>query len=325
MQYEGKWWFPKYENNKFAGTLSFTHKNGGRLLIKGIISPELESDQDFYSNNDKVILGQTSNGKNITLQIYKVHTSINVLSNESSFEFDVEFIFEGIHFKKPEDIKFDSLRVYYQNCDKWFSKPTLYKVISNKKIKKYSYHNPIIIKDENRFEYEIKIFAETKIKYENRKPILIKKIYANIISKDKNSFKDYQNIYKIIKDFFNFLSHEEITISSIEGNYILKDGNCINHIKIFCQNFDKKMNKIKHMIPYNIRYDKISNNFRNLFLNWIKIKNELSIIYDLFFGVMYNSDLYLSNMLQMFTECLENYHREFIEKKVKVKVKQIEK
>ena len=58
MRYRGNWWLPKFENNKFTGVLNFTGKNGGRLSINGNVSSELYSDQEFHSNNDKIILGQ---------------------------------------------------------------------------------------------------------------------------------------------------------------------------------------------------------------------------------------------------------------------------
>lgn len=317
MKCHGKWWFPQYQNNEFTGILSFTQRNGGKLEVKGIVSTNIYADKGLHSTDDKIILGKTNKGKNITVHVSLLNWNVNPLSDSITLKFIVKSVFIGIHFEKFEDIKFDSILIQYQNCDKWFTKPTLYQArIVDKKGKKYCYNDPIVIENENGHGFKIQIFAISKINYNNHKPIQNKKIYANIITFDnKRPFKEYQNIYENINDFFNFFSHEEIDISIIEGNCILDNGNCINHIKIIYQQLDEKMNKIKTMIPYNIRYENISDNFSNILFKWFKVKDEIRVIYDRFFGVMYNPHLYRSNMLQMFTECIEYYHREFMEKK----------
>jgi hypothetical protein len=67
------------------------------------------------------------------------------------------------------------------------------------------------------------------------------------------------------------------------------------------------MDKLKVISPYLLNYQNITKRLSEIMNRWFNLKNKTPAVYDLYFGVMYNSDLYLSNKLLMLAEAIEVY------------------
>jgi hypothetical protein len=100
LDYEGKWWLPNKPNDPFPGSLTFSQDKGAVLSLMGsfdLIGEDI--------SKHELILGETSDGKKITVVGKLSYSIYPYASSRSLIEF--QRIFLGVHFLRPEDIKFD--------------------------------------------------------------------------------------------------------------------------------------------------------------------------------------------------------------------------
>ena len=111
FEYKGIWWLPDKPEKQISGTLRFTPNEGGVL--------ELMSSFKDIQVEPEIILGVSSNGKNITLhKCFDTKTNFNFPGFLTS-SFYANVIFIGAHFQKLEDIKFKSISIHYSHLDEW--------------------------------------------------------------------------------------------------------------------------------------------------------------------------------------------------------------
>ena len=116
FEFKGIWWLPDKPEEQISGTLRFVAAEGAVLELIG-------SFKDLQDMNKilepEIILGISSNGKNITL--YKCFETKSTISfpgfQTSSFYGNVVFV--GVHFQKAEEIKFNNLSIHYLHLDEW--------------------------------------------------------------------------------------------------------------------------------------------------------------------------------------------------------------
>lgn len=110
FELKGIWWLPGNEAYHITGILKFNPEDGAYLELMGQLS-------DYDKLEANIILGKTSDGKDITL--YKCFEVRNTFYS-SEFYMTVVFaniIFEGVYFNREEDIKFKQLFWHYSNLD----------------------------------------------------------------------------------------------------------------------------------------------------------------------------------------------------------------
>jgi hypothetical protein len=74
------------------------------------------------------------------------------------------------------------------------------------------------------------------------------------------------------------------------------------------------MDKLSVKQPYLFQYGEIKDQLSTIMRKWFDLKKRIGFAYELFFGEMYNSELYLSNKFLMLCEAIEVYHRKIMEK-----------
>ena len=116
FEYKGIWWLPDKTREKILGTLKVTPTTGATLDLIGSFK-NITGMNNFL--NPEIILGISSDGKNISL-----HERLETTSNLSSYDFltssyYVNKVFVGAHFQRTEDIRFKSLSVHYLYLDEW--------------------------------------------------------------------------------------------------------------------------------------------------------------------------------------------------------------
>jgi hypothetical protein len=114
--YKGIWCLPDKPNEQVSGTLRFTPDEGAILDLIG----SFKDIKNMYKMLEPdIILGVSSNGKNITL--YKCFETKSNFSSSGflTSSFYVNLVFIVAQFQKSEDIKFKSISVHYLHLDEW--------------------------------------------------------------------------------------------------------------------------------------------------------------------------------------------------------------
>jgi len=116
FEYKGIWWLPDKPEKQISGTLRFTPNEGAILDLIGSFKDIKEINKML---EPEIILGISSNGKNITL-----HKCFETKSNVSfpgllTSSFYANEVFIGTHFQRSEDIKFRELSIRYSYLDEW--------------------------------------------------------------------------------------------------------------------------------------------------------------------------------------------------------------
>lgn len=115
FELKGYWWLPNLEENKLPGTLTFSQEDGASLEILGVFdikkTPQVEK--------PIIILGNTQQGKPITLyKCFYTHW-IDSLTGLGGSKYHVHVIFEGVQFDSEDKIKFHELYGSYTDLDAW--------------------------------------------------------------------------------------------------------------------------------------------------------------------------------------------------------------
>jgi HEPN superfamily Apea-like protein len=135
-------------------------------------------------------------------------------------------------------------------------------------------------------------------------------IFAKITSSGQKTVDEYIILKNIFQDFLNFVINDVVKTLRLVGNAKIKidDHHITEHVEIFYRSsISKTMDKLNVKSPYLLNYQNIAKRFSEILNRWFDLKNKIPSAYDLYFGVMYNSDLYLSNKFLMLTEAIEIY------------------
>jgi hypothetical protein len=119
VELNGLWWLPNNPEKKLPGKLIFSQESGAELELLGVFgterSPKVEE--------TKIILGLTQEGKPVTLHDC-YYLAWNIPWNLPTIElggsrFRAKYVFEGAHFEKEADIKFNQLYGNFTDLDAW--------------------------------------------------------------------------------------------------------------------------------------------------------------------------------------------------------------
>lgn len=134
--------------------------------------------------------------------------------------------------------------------------------------------------------------------------------YVEFSSYGQKTIEDYIILKNIFQDFLNFTISYEVSTLRMIGNIktLINEHHVVDQTEIlYRSSISQNMDKIKVVSPFLLTYEQIENKFNDIIHNWFELRKKMSAAYDLFFGVMYNTDLYLSNRFLMLAEALEIY------------------
>lgn len=119
--YNGEWFLPQKPENKIPGILTYNPEEGIYLELMGSLR-ELRGPigiGDLFKPD--IILGFTTNGKAITLyRCAEIGREINFPGGVTTKN-RVNYCFVGTHFDNASELKFDSLKVSFQNLEEWLN------------------------------------------------------------------------------------------------------------------------------------------------------------------------------------------------------------
>jgi len=332
MIVDADWWF-KNSDIKFRGKLTFSEDSGAYLTIYGSIEPfalldisqaQPEDSREDVNQTEKIckgegqdniIFGKTKDGKKITL-LYSILPSKNsVFRTSYSFEertYPIKFIFVGTHFENLNEIQFESIIVEYSNLPYWITNHELGFTQdrfdeNDNYILEHRYGKKVDVNIENRCSIQFFTRPEVNLDLVTNKKVIYH-TYAKISSIGSKTLLECIILKNVLRDFFNFATTAEVRTVRMIGHRKVKFDNYedIDLVEIFYRSsISKKMDKLKVIQPHLLRFSELDQKFFNVLKNWYSLRDQIGATYDLYFGVMYNSDLYLTNRFLMLAEGLE--------------------
>jgi hypothetical protein len=319
FEYKGDWWLPDNPQKRIKGMLKFKPSEGATLDLIG-------SFKDFKNFNIAldldIILGETTNGKAITLyKCFEKSSSMSLPGSITSLIF-ANYVFVGIHFQKAEAIVFKNMSVHYYHLDEWINKPNCTMEFPKDEEEKtvtirYTLPQPIPIANDK--QYKISINFNASIPTPSAKGVAIKQKAVIIIETTQEmAFEYYRTILYQIQNFL-CLGITEATYpifisGTTEASKIELEGKShYNPIEIFFQlsevpDINKKISGYEMLFVFS----DIADNIEVYLGNWLQKAKLLEPVFDLYFGTFYNRRMYLQHRFLSLTQAIESYHRRIL-------------
>lgn len=337
FEYKGIWWLPEKEDAQFTGTLQYIPSKSAILElmdyptdISSILKTEIQEggesaiiDVTFKSiSRPQIILGRSSDGKEITLyDIYNIEPTISS-SRILITKLYIRTVFVDAHFKKVEEIKFNSISVCFTHLDDWvnisvFEFP---KRTNGEIVHKYKILNDIVAK----VNEELKICIEFHVKefMEFMKEVYLRQqVSIRIEPIMEKQFDYYRNIIEDVERFLSFgisipVYHIAVYGQTEAAKMVIRDKDhkedkIIYHNVMIFDSFWRISNDIKRFWGNDMlfSYYDISQQFESILQKWFALTEVLEPIYDIYFGLLYTPMMHVEGRLLFLTQAIEAYHR----------------
>ncbi|UYN91551.1 MAG: hypothetical protein KIT70_09335 [Anaerolineales bacterium] len=116
IEVKGFWWLPGKTSKKLPGELVYSVHDGAHLSLLGTFEKPTRTD----ANTPEIILGISQEGTAYTLyNLIPTKISWSFFRGSGQSTYFAHFVFEGVHFRKPGEIKFHKLQARYADLDAW--------------------------------------------------------------------------------------------------------------------------------------------------------------------------------------------------------------
>lgn len=324
LEYSGLWWLPSRPDNKVAGTLTFSNQDGIELKLIGSLE-DIEGLNNIHQRHS-VIWGITSDAKSITLSGCYAAGFRMGLPGFVSRDYWIHLCFIDIHLTE-EQLHFKRLVVSYSRLIDWVRTSgltvTWYENEPSKR--QFNYNLPeeikaITTKGTVSIDFSLNVkgdfFDEMRLR---------QSISMEIEADGEYEFDDL--LLRYIRPFQNFLtlattkpnSVVSVQVYSKHNSYEKHDGTGVVERPIEAifpqRHIEPKPDKL--LLPdYMLFTLHDISDFKETIERWLNISEELDSVCDLFFGVIYNSSMYLEQEFLNVVQAVESYHRRRMKNKV---------
>jgi len=323
FEYKGNWWLPDEPEKQTPGTLRFNPREGAVLdLIGSFKDITIESMFKMLSSqiimlSPQIILGTSSNGKDITL--YKcLETKLTPsFPGIPLSSFYAHVVFVGTHFQRPEDIKFKKVYIHYLHLDEWVD-------LSGFNIE----IPPSPSKDEIIIKYKLPIPVEVSLKDDYRMRIAFgfegptlsavqkeagvkQETYIKIEASEEKPFEEHMRIIHMTQDFLSLGVGEPVYPLTIEGTTEVGETVKSERTPVGVFYSPKNIPKVtKTLLPFEMlfTFKDIKAKFGVLLNNWFEKAELLEPVYGLYFGTLYDSRMYSEHRFLSLIQAVESYH-----------------
>ena len=306
LTYEGEWWPSGQPENKLHGRLVFRPESGALLTVV-----------TYQKNNQAIttpvdILGISTQGKKITLcncllKGTRGHLRPYDKTETTEWQFMSQLVLIGVHAN--ENLKFETLKVRYENFDSWLNISGFKISIRSVRIK--TPKNIAIAINKN---LKLIIAFSTYLPRTNySRTKLFAKQEASIIfqPEEEQTLKEF---YPLIVNFQNFLTlaiSEPTYPITIEGNTeASKSGELFEPVQVLL-NTHGTARVPKALTTLNMLFG-IKPKSKNIVKTWFRKADLMKPIHDLYFGSIYQRGIYLNNEFLNLVQALESYHRRIL-------------
>lgn len=298
---KGYWRLPEEggeESEWIGGIATFDPGNKIKLeLFSNMSENILTDDQPQFDR----IFGWTTEGEKVTLQNC---IRVGFSSKAETETYAVRSLFIGDYLQES-DPSFDRFRVSYPLLYQWAQQTGIKREFSELNEMTVEYSPPPAQEAETEEEL-IRIITSGRTESSNRGKITInEETYLEINPKERMIyFSEIKDQVSKWKDFTTIATNENIGISELAG-YQETDSKQDNKIEIY-YNTVGNSNHPEQLNTYtaNFTLADIEENLSNILINWMELSDRYESVYDLYFAVVYQSQMYLENQYMMLMTAL---------------------
>lgn len=288
----------------------------------------LNSDPEYLGSDatfqPETVLGITRDGEEITLKNCirsNYSTKVKGSTTIDSSSLQAVTLFVGAHFG-DSTAYFDKVRVSFPLLGEWanISGISYSGGIFEGESTNVSAGDKVNIEYEflesekaNVDEIEVKFGISADIdKSASGRASLEENHYSEITPDDGQiSYEEATEHVENLQDFITLATNKEVTPSLIERRMERENNPGYHSVEIFSTSVDgPKTPTSLHPYHANFLFTDIRENFTEVMNSWFENSDRLSSVYNLYFGSLYNSNMYLQNKFLSLTQAIESYHRD---------------
>lgn len=311
--YLGEWWLPEQPGKKFRGILTYEPRQNVSLKLFGT-GKELESSFEGYWKQE-TLLGVSSSGEQITVRecyIGQSSTSQSPKGTKSCVVLEPAWVFIGAHFVSDEEVRFDSVEIQYPYLAYWLKFPPRNpdsgdSANSDAENEGSDFHTIVL---DNFATLSIELAPDLQrwpssgtSDYALREPAYVRFEFAG-----RTSLEMIWTRYKRQWEHFFSLAMGRpayaLDVRGVLSDYSQKKIAIIEGIG-YRQDFYV-------MFPFLdmlFRYKEVEDHIDTYLNNWYSKMGLLEPVCNLYFAVVYESDLYLEHKFLTYVIALETYHK----------------
>jgi len=312
FEYKGQWWLPNEPAKAVSGTLKYTHNDGAVLELMS----SFEDSREMYKmTRPVVILGTSSNGKDISL-----HGCFLIRSQKSYLGFSIssyiaETVFIGAHFHKTENIRFRSINIRLSHFDEWADLSGFEFDHAKEEDVIIRYRRPNDIRVDIGGDFSITITTRVMLPALTRvqkKAGVEQQTIARIETSRETSIEGYCSVIRHLQNFLCLAVREPVHVLNMEGETEankMTDMDYYPPVGIFYKS-PYISEAPESLLGWDMlfTYQDISADFEVLLRNWFEKADVLKPICGLYFGTLYNPHLYLENWFLSLVQAAEAFH-----------------
>lgn len=312
FEYKGQWWLPNEPAKAVSGTLKYNHNDGAVLELMGSFEDNKET---YKMARPVVILGTSSNGKDISLHgcfLVRLQKSYPGFSISSYL---AQKVFVGAHFHKTEDVRFRSINVRFSHLDEWTGLSG-FKIDHSKEedvIIRYRRPNDIRVDIGGDFTITIttRVMLPAVTRFQKRAGVEQQTI-ARIETVHESSIENFHSIIQHLQNFLCLAVREPVYVLNMEGETEtnkMTDMDYYPSVGIFYKS-PSISEAPESLLGWDMlfTYQDINTDFEVLLRNWFEKADVLKPICGLYFGILYNPHLYLENQFLSLVQAAEAFH-----------------
>lgn len=317
FQYKGDWFLPDQPDTRFKGILSYDSAEGTTLELFGVFPLEFI--------DLPIILGVTTESKEVTLYKNFLHhrggatLAVGKEVGQPMSLYTTNYILEGHHFKKEEDIRFDELKAEVFNLDEWvgysgFKLPNDMMAKNNGMRWEYELPEQIDFSISDSLSGQFNFVANRPSRHVYMKEVSIRqRVQLRLCSKEPMTFLIALDNYFTFQNFLTLSLHQGTYPTSIwlYSNAIMdafydqpKRVQITLHFAIRKQSTIK----IKDWPDMLFAYRLIQNDFTAIISKWYENRYELEPVYNLLFEQYYTTSAFNENAFLNMAQAAESFH-----------------
>ncbi|MEQ6360496.1 HEPN domain-containing protein [Thermoanaerobacter thermohydrosulfuricus] len=310
----GSWCFPAlHESLWLSGTLIITPDNEMELDISDFFRGSEEEMQKYREMlSAEVVYGSSHDGEPIILyHCYKKFDQLSLPSHYITASFYVETALIGADFSRKEEIRFKKISVAYHYLDNWLG-------ISGIKLEetsnpyesfkvRYEAPAPIDIYPKIGIKVRLEVLPRITMGEIPKKEVCIKeKVYLIVEAPGGLSLEEISRYVFLFQNLFSLLISEPTYPDKIYASG--ENGFSPADVEIVFPRTVRRQELFYAGVAL-YPYFRIKDKLKCILENWLEKSEELEPIFNLYFGVIYNSDVYIEHEFLSFIMALEAYHR----------------
>lgn len=314
IEYEGLWWLPEKPGDQVCGTLTYDPQDGAVLKLIGLFEAEGVFDASL---RPEIILGIVNRNLVTLYKCIQTEAGFNMPGIATS-QFQALVVLLGEHFSRAENIKFDRISVRYPGLEEWVGLRAFNfdRIPDDNRLLRctieYTQPEPIRapLGDAMISFIPILHFSPSRFTGANINQSVLLEIKPSSPLHLEEYFKD--PLYHM-RNFFALAMGRPVYPISITG-YIDRPEKSEepSKIDIFYQVGAGSQRKVGGPPRMFFTRQDIGPNLAVYIQNWLEKADLLKPVYDLYFGVMYNSYEYLDMQFLNLVHAVETYHRRVI-------------